>query len=149
MKKILSLLSLLLSFGASAVTAAPAADSAQASGSGSTITMIVYFAVIIFIFYFLLIRPQKKKEKEAQAMIDALKKGDKITTIGGFHGKVLSVKNGVLTLLIGENKVKLDSWAVKSVDKAAKEKPEDAEDAEDFDDTVAETEELSAEKTEE
>ena len=86
--------------------------------------MIIYFVVIIALFYFLLIRPQKKKEKEAQAMIDSIKKGDKITTIGGFHGKVLSVKNGVITLQMGENKVKLDTWAVKSVDKAADVKEE-------------------------
>ena len=89
--------------------------------------MWIYLAFIIAIFYFILIRPQKKKEKEARAMIDSIKKGDKITTIGGFHGKVLSVKNGVITLQMGENKVKLDTWAVKSVDKAADVKEEVAE----------------------
>ncbi len=85
-------------------------------GNGTT-GMILYFVVIIAIFYFLMIRPQKKKEKEQQNMINSLKKGDKITTIGGFHGKVVSSKNGVLTIQMGENKVKLESWAVKSVDK--------------------------------
>lgn len=119
MKKILSILAMLLAFA----TPALADGEAAAAGSG-TVGMIIYFVIIIAVFYFLLIRPQKKKEKEAQAMIDSIKKGDKITTIGGFHGKVLSVKNGVITLQMGENKVKLDSWAVKSVDKAADVKEE-------------------------
>ncbi len=114
MKKILSILAMLLAFA----TPALAEGEAAAAGSG-TMGMIIYFVIIIAVFYFLLIRPQKKKEKEAQAMIDSIKKGDKITTIGGFHGKVLSVKNGVITLQMGDNKVKLDTWAVKSVDKAA------------------------------
>ena len=79
--------------------------------------MILYFVAIIAIFYFLMVRPQKKREKEQQNMINALKKGDKITTIGGFHGKVISSKNGVITVQMGDNKVKLESWAVKTVDK--------------------------------
>lgn len=120
MKKILSILAMLLAFATPVL-----ADGAAAPAGGNGITgMIIYFVVIIAVFYFLLIRPQKKKEKEAQAMIDSIKKGDKITTIGGFHGKVLSVKNGVITLQMGENKVKLDTWAVKSVDKAADVKEE-------------------------
>lgn len=115
MKKILSILAMLLAFATPALAEGEAAPAAGGGMAG----MIIYFVIIIAVFYFLLIRPQKKKEKEAQAMIDAIKKGDKITTIGGFHGKVVSVKNGVITLQMGENKVKLDSWAVKSVDKAA------------------------------
>ena len=115
MKKILSILAMLLAFATPAL-----ADGATApAGGNGTMGMIIYFVIIIAVFYFLLIRPQKKKEKEAQAMIDSIKKGDKITTIGGFHGKVLSVKNGVITLQMGDNKVELETWAVKSVDKAA------------------------------
>ena len=114
MKRILSILAMLLAFATPAL-----ADGAAATGGNGTMGMIIYFVIIIAVFYFLLIRPQKKKEKEAQAMIDSIKKGDKITTIGGFHGKVISVKNGVITLQMGENKVKLDTWAVKSVDKSA------------------------------
>ena len=114
MKKILSILAMLLAF------ATPVLAQGEPAPAGSGMTgMIIYFVIIIAVFYFLLIRPQKKQQKEAQAMIDSIKKGDKITTIGGFHGKVLSVKNGIITLQMGENKVKLESWAVKSVDKAA------------------------------
>ncbi len=137
MKKILSILAMLLAF---ATPALADGEAATATGGGMT-GMIIYFVVIIAVFYFLLIRPQKKKEKEAQAMIDAIKKGDKITTIGGFHGKVISVKNGVITLQMGENKVKLDSWAVKSVDKAAEVKESAEIEEPEVLDTVEETEE--------
>ena len=137
MKKILSILAMLLAFATPAL-----ADGETTTTAGGGMTgMIIYFVVIIAVFYFLLIRPQKKKEKEAQAMIDAIKKGDKITTIGGFHGKVVSVKNGVITLQMGENKVKLDSWAVKSVDKAADVKESAEIEEPEVLDTVEETEE--------
>ena len=137
MKKILSILAMLLAFATPALADGEAAPAAGGGMAG----MIIYFVVIIAVFYFLLIRPQKKKEKEAQAMIDAIKKGDKITTIGGFHGKVISVKNGVITLQMGENKVKLDSWAVKSVDKAAEVKESAEIEEPEVLDTVEETEE--------
>ena len=84
---------------------------------GSTGGMILYFVVIIAVFYFVLIRPQKKKDKEQKNMIASLKKGDKIITIGGFHAKVVSSKNGVITAMIGDNKVKVEDWAVRSVEK--------------------------------
>ena len=108
-------------------TPALADGEAAAAAGGGTAGMIIYFVIIIAVFYFFLIRPQKKKEKEAKAMIDAIKKGDKIVTIGGFHGKVLSVKNGVITLQMGDNKVKLENWAVKDVIKAADVKEADEE----------------------
>ncbi len=79
--------------------------------------MILYFVVIIAVFYFVLIRPQKKKDKEQKNMIASLKKGDKIITIGGFHAKVVSSKNGVITAMVGDNRVKIDDWAVRSVEK--------------------------------
>ncbi len=87
-------------------------------GSGG---MILYLVVIIAVFYFLLIRPQKKREKEAKNMMDALKKGDKIVTIGGFYGKIVSVKDDVITLNLGgeNNKVKIEKSAVRMVVAAA------------------------------
>ena len=80
--------------------------------------MWIYLAFIIAIFYFILIRPQKKKEKEQMNMISSLKKGDQIVTIGGFYAKVVSVKDNVLTVMLGDAKVKLETGAVKAVVKA-------------------------------
>lgn len=80
--------------------------------------MWIYLAFIIAIFYFILIRPQKKREKEQKNMIDSLKKGDQIVTIGGFYAKVVSVKDNVLTVMLGDTKVKIEVGAVKAVVKS-------------------------------
>ena len=63
---------------------------------------IVWLVVMVAIFYFMLIRPQKKKEKETKAMLDALKVGDTVTTIGGIIGKVLKVKDDKVCIEIGD-----------------------------------------------
>ena len=64
-----------------------------AAPQGSLLSMILPIALIFVIFYFFIIRPQNKKQKETQKMIDALKKGDKIVTIGGIHGVISSTKD--------------------------------------------------------
>ena len=50
------------------------------------------FILILAIMYLLMIRPQAKRQKEKQKMLEALKKGDQIVTIGGIHGKVSGFK---------------------------------------------------------
>jgi preprotein translocase subunit YajC len=52
------------------------------------------------IFYFLLIRPQQKKSKEHRAMIESLKKGDRIITSGGLHGLITATNEQTLTVEI-------------------------------------------------
>jgi preprotein translocase subunit YajC len=101
--------------------AAPPADGA-AAGPASFITSIIPFAAIILIFYFLIIRPQNKKRKETEKMLSALKKGDKIVTIGGIHGTVQSVKDSTVIIKVDENvKMEFLRSAVSSVVTASKE----------------------------
>mgnify|MGYP003308644128 CR=1 FL=1 len=50
------------------------------------------FILILAIMYFLMIRPQAKRQKEKQKMLEALKKGDRVVTIGGIHGTVSGLK---------------------------------------------------------
>ena len=50
------------------------------------------FILILAIMYLLMIRPQAKRQKEKQKMLEALKKGDRIVTIGGIHGTVSGFK---------------------------------------------------------
>ena len=50
------------------------------------------FILILAIMYFLMIRPQAKRQKEKQKMLEALKKGDRVITIGGIHGTVNGLK---------------------------------------------------------
>jgi len=84
--------------------AAGAAGQAGAAGAaGAGMATFLPFILIILIMYFLMIRPQNKKQKETQRMLDALKKGDKVITIGGIHGTVSSVKDDTVTVRVDEN----------------------------------------------
>ncbi len=50
------------------------------------------FLLIFVVFYFFLIRPQQKRQKETQNMLNTLAKGDRVITIGGIHGTIVSLK---------------------------------------------------------
>ena len=82
------------------------AEGAQ-QGGGSLLGTFLPFVVIIAIFYFLIIRPQNKKRKETEKMLSALKKGDKVVTIGGLHGTIQSVKETTVIIKADDN-VKLE-----------------------------------------
>ena len=91
--------SLILALGTSAATS----DTAAAGAGGSMWTTFITFGVIILIFYFLIIRPQRKRDKEAKAMLEAIKKGDKVVTIGGIRGTVAVVKDSTVVLKVDDN----------------------------------------------
>ena len=60
--------------------------------------------IIIFaIFYFILIRPQQQKQKKHKLMLDRMKKGDKVITIGGIYGIIREIKGDILTLEIAKD----------------------------------------------
>jgi len=79
-------------------------------------TSIMPFVLIIIIFYFFIIRPQNKKQKETQKMLDALKKGDKVITIGGIHGVISSVKENSVIVKVDDNaKIEFNRTAISGV----------------------------------
>ena len=89
-----------------------AADSAP---EGS-LTQLIPLVLIMVIFYFLLIRPQQKRAKEHRGMVEALKKGDKVLTNGGVYGKVMDVKENILTVEIADGvRIKMQRDAVASL----------------------------------
>ncbi len=69
-----------------------------AGGFGGLIPIILMFVI----FYFLLIRPQQKRNKEHQQMIGNLKKGDRIVTSGGIHGRITGLDETTLTVEIAD-----------------------------------------------
>lgn len=76
--------------------------------SGGTILSFVPFVLIFVIFYFLLILPQQKKQKQQKAMLEALKKGDKVVTSSGIWGTVTNLGKETVTLQIADNtKIKM------------------------------------------
>ena len=92
-----------------------------AGGMGSTLIMLV---LMLAVFYFMLIRPENKRKKEAEEMRSAVKVGDKITTIGGICGTVVSVKEDKLVLETGADQVRIElaKWAMSTNETAAEQK---------------------------
>ena len=88
------------------------------TGMASPLVMMV---LMIAIFYFMLIRPENKRKKEAEQMRSAVKKGDKITTIGGIVGTVVDVKENKIVLETGADQVRIEfeKWAISSNETAA------------------------------
>ncbi len=78
---------------------------ATESTDGGWMSMLPLFLILI-VFYFFFIRPQTKKNKEQKKFREALKKGDKVITVGGVHGKVAEVKETSVVLDCG-NTIKL------------------------------------------
>jgi len=76
------------------------------------------FIVLIGVFYFMIIRPQQKRDKKVREMLNSLKVGDRITTIGGIFGRIISIKDDIITIEVGNDKVKLviARWAIKNVE---------------------------------
>ncbi|MCR4580363.1 MAG: preprotein translocase subunit YajC [Treponema sp.] len=104
------------------------------AGSASASASLLTFLPVIFIFvifYFFLIRPQNKKQKETEKMINALKKGDKVITIGGIHGTVSSVKEKTIIVKVDDGcKIEFNRTAISSVELSDAEKAKIAEEEE-------------------
>ena len=76
-------------------------------------TSLIWIVALIVIFWLFFIRPQSKRAKEQQKFRDELKKGDKVVTIGGFHGKITEVKeNTVMVSLAPEITVEIEKSAL-------------------------------------
>jgi len=114
-----------LSLGSlSRLMAAPAGD----GSAGSSLFSFLPLIAIVAIFYFLILRPQNKKQKETQKMLSALKKGDRVVTIGGIHGVIQSVKESTVIVKVDENvKLEFNRSAIATVSSQAKEEKEDGE----------------------
>ena len=108
---------------------APAYADAPAAGAGGGLASLVPLVLIMVIFYFLLIRPQQKKLKAHQALVDGLKKGDRVLTGGGIYARVIQAKDGedLLTVEIADGvrvKIKRETIVALADINPAKEKSE-------------------------
>jgi preprotein translocase subunit YajC len=90
-----------------------APQSAEGGKSGGGMSMFIMLGAIILVFYFFMIRPQQKKQKQLQNFRDTLKRGDKIVTIGGIHGKITDVQEGTFIIEVEDGtKLKIEKAAV-------------------------------------
>ena len=94
---------------------------APADGSSTGMVMLLFqVAAIALVFFFLILRPQQQARKKHEELVNQLKKGDEITTLGGLIGKVKEVKENRITVESGTATVVVErSRIVKVGDKAA------------------------------
>lgn len=104
-----------LMLAAGSVFAEPSAAPAPGAGKMGGFELPLMLLAIFAIWYFLLIMPQQKKEKKRQAMLNQLKRGDKVITIGGIYGIVEGIKDDVVTLKLGSNNVEFIRSAISRV----------------------------------
>lgn len=97
---------------------AGAAGEAPVLGAPDLLSTLIPMALIFVVFYFLLIRPQRKKDKKVKEMLSALKVTDRVCTIGGIYGTIVSIKDETITLAVGQDNVKLvfARWAIRNVE---------------------------------
>ncbi len=117
---------------------------------------IILLVAMIAVFYFLIIRPENKRKKQAENMRNSLKKGERITTIGGLVGRIVQVNDATVVFETSEDRVRIEvaKWGIQSAEsmeqaaapkaKKAEEKPQTEEEAK----TVALPIEDKAEKAE-
>ncbi len=77
----------------------------EGQGGGGGFEAFLPFILIMVVIYFLMIRPQSKRQKEKRQMLENIKKGDRVITIGGIHGSVAGIKNNgkVVVLKVDKN----------------------------------------------
>lgn len=86
----------------------------QQGGLLATLVSLVPLILMFVVMYFIMIRPQRKKQKEEEKMRNNIQIGDEILTIGGFYGRVVSIKEDALVIesASDHSKQKIARWAV-------------------------------------
>ena len=70
----------------------------QAPSAGGGFSNIIFIGAIIIVFYFFMVRPQQKKVREQKKFRESLQKGSLVVTIGGLHGRIVSVEDTTVVL---------------------------------------------------
>jgi preprotein translocase subunit YajC len=83
----------------------------QAAG-GIGAQQIITFGLIALVFYFFMIRPQMKKSKDQKKFVTELKKGDKVVTTAGIHGRILEINDTTFLIEIDNGKIRFDKSAI-------------------------------------
>ena len=91
---------------------------AEATGNMGVqlISSLLIIALPLPVLYLFMIRPQKKKDKQIAKMRNSLIVGDEVTTIGGIVGRVVQIKDDVITIETGsdKSKIRMQRWAINS-----------------------------------
>ena len=85
---------------------------AQPGGSGSSNIFMIYIGLMIVVFYFFMIRPQVKKRKDQKKYVNELKKGDKVVTTAGIHGRIIDMNETTFLVEVDNGKIRFDKSAI-------------------------------------
>ena len=88
-------------------TASSGSESAATGCMGSNMTMMLLPLLMVVVMLVVMIIPQRRRDKKVKDMLSSLKQGDRVRTIGGIYGTISSVKDDVIVLSVGPDKVKL------------------------------------------
>jgi len=96
-----------------------AEEAAAADPLGGFLPIIGYLVFFGAIMYFLVFMPQKRKDKKAKELMNSLQVGHRVTTHSGIVGKIVNIKDDVVTLESGveRTQIELKKWAIRDVDK--------------------------------
>ena len=99
-------------------TYACAAGETAAAGAGGGMGMFLPLLLFVVVIYFFMIRPESKRKKEAEEMRNSLKKGERITTIGGIVGRVVQVDEKTVVFETSEDRVRMEiaKWGIQSTE---------------------------------
>jgi preprotein translocase subunit YajC len=119
-EKIFGIASAVAEEAAAAATAAEG-EAAQGSMVAALATTFLPLILIFVVFWFMLIRPQRKKDKQVKEMLNNLKAGDRICTIGGIYGTITGLKDDTVTLSVGKDNLSMvvARWAIRSVEEVS------------------------------
>jgi preprotein translocase subunit YajC len=85
---------------------------AAAAGGANGMQSIIMLVLVMVVFYFFMIRPQMKKQKEVKKFREGMKVGDKIVTIGGVHGKIVSMQETTVVVNSEGSQLRFEKSAI-------------------------------------
>lgn len=89
------------------------AGSPQQGGGESFLPSLLMISAMMVVMYLFFIRPQQKKQKELANFRDSLKKGDRVVTIGGVHGKVTEISGTTIDLeVLDGSRIRFEKSAI-------------------------------------
>lgn len=94
-------------FGADTSCLSSASEASAGSCGGSNLTMMLLPLLMIVVLLVVMVIPQRRRDKQVKDMLGSLKQGDRVRTIGGIYGTISSIKDDVIVLSVGPDKVKL------------------------------------------
>lgn len=92
------------------------ATTPAASTASQMWSMPLMLGLMFLVMYFFMIRPQQKRQKAEETFRSGLAKGDKIVTIGGIHGKIISVEDTtvIIEAEVGNTRLKMEKSALRA-----------------------------------